>query len=90
VCDERFIDVRSRDGHLWLHSDGWLVGKHLVPLADGTFTAPVVKIVVTEEPCMRFHEAFAPIRPGITKPNDDAGYDGVGGTQAKVPECFPS
>ena len=23
--DERFIDVRSRDGHLWLHSDGWPV-----------------------------------------------------------------
>ena len=40
IQDDRFIDIVARDGHLWLHSDGWPVGKYLLPVADREFEIP--------------------------------------------------
>lgn len=31
------LDVRARDGHLWVHSNGWPVGKYITPVSDTAF-----------------------------------------------------
>lgn len=38
--EDRFMDVRARDGWLWLYSDGWPVGKYLLPVSEREFEIP--------------------------------------------------
>jgi CubicO group peptidase (beta-lactamase class C family) len=38
--EDRFMDVEARDGWLWLYSDGWPVGKYLVPVSEREFEIP--------------------------------------------------
>lgn len=37
---DRYMDVRARDGYLWLYSDGWPVGKYLLPVDEREFEIP--------------------------------------------------
>lgn len=38
--DDRIMDVKARDGYLWLYSDGWPVGKYLLPVDEREFEIP--------------------------------------------------